>query len=86
LDSADRTLTHARTLAGQVCERLLEGQASYALAEVARAMGQRQSARRRLGSAERIFDELGSPLWRAKTLTLSAEVEKFGADLRQATR
>jgi tetratricopeptide (TPR) repeat protein len=86
LDSADRTLTHARTLAGQVCERLLEGQASYALAEVALAMGQRQSARRRLGSAERIFDELGSPLWRAKTLTLSAEVEKSGTDLRQATR
>jgi tetratricopeptide (TPR) repeat protein len=86
LDSADRTLTHARTLAGQVCERLLEGQASYALAEVALAMGERQSARHRLGSAERIFDELGSPLWRAKTLTLSAEVEKSGTDLRQAAR
>ncbi|HTI25928.1 MAG TPA: BTAD domain-containing putative transcriptional regulator [Kutzneria sp.] len=86
LDSADRTLTHAHTLAGQVCERLLEGRASYALAEVALARGERQSARHRLGSAERIFDELGSPLWRAKTLTLSAEVEEFGADLRQASR
>lgn len=74
LDSAETTLRHALTLSLQVGERLIEALARYALGEIELARGNNPAAEDNLVKARRHFEDLGTTMWKAKTLLLLAEV------------
>jgi DNA-binding SARP family transcriptional activator/tetratricopeptide (TPR) repeat protein len=78
LDSAEATLVHALSIAEQIGERLIQGQAHYSLGELAVVRADNASAAGHLTKARRLFGELGSSLWLAKTLILLSEVQEGG--------
>jgi tetratricopeptide (TPR) repeat protein len=78
LDSAEATLMHALSVAETVGERLIEGLAHYSLGELGVVRADNTAAARHLETARRVFGELGSSLWLAKTLILLSEVNDGG--------
>lgn len=74
LDDAQTTLLHGLALARQVGERHVEGQGLYALGEIALVRGDNAAAQGRLEEAGRIFEELSSVLWHARTLIVMSEI------------
>ena len=73
LDAAHTTLSHSLSLAIEVGDQWIEGQALYGLGEVTIARGNDEVGAEHLRAAAARFAELGSALWRAKSLILLAE-------------
>jgi ATP/maltotriose-dependent transcriptional regulator MalT len=84
LDQAEAALHHALKLSGQVCEPLVEGQARFTLAEIALATGDTAAAASHLAVATRVFDDLSSVLWQARTHILRAEIHRAQGALSAA--
>jgi hypothetical protein len=62
----------------------VEGQALHALGEIALAKGDASAATTRLAEASTLFEDLGSLLWQAKTLSLLSEVRVASGDVMRA--
>jgi DNA-binding SARP family transcriptional activator len=84
LDKAEATLVHALSLARQVSEKLIEGKVCYELGDIELARGNNRNAISYLVKAGRLFGDLGSVLWMAKTRILLAEVHESDGDLARA--
>jgi tetratricopeptide (TPR) repeat protein len=83
LGNAETTQLEALALATRVGEQLLEGQSLYALGAIALAKGDPAAAGGRLVEARRVFHNLGSALWHAKTLILMARMDDTAEQRRQ---
>jgi tetratricopeptide (TPR) repeat protein len=84
LDNAKVTLQHAHSLARRVGERLIEGQALYALGEIALVRGNSFAGLSYLTEARKLFAELGSTVWHAKTLILISDIRQGAGELDRA--
>ena len=85
MDSAEATLAHALSTAERVGDRMIEGQAHYALGEIAAARADDLTSAAHMNKAKALFTELGSAMWLAKCLILLSEVHDTGTeDLDQA--
>ena len=78
LDTAEATLLHALSIAEEVGDRLIQGQAEYAIGELCVARGENAKAAEHLDRARRLFVELGSTSWLAKTLLQLVEADAPG--------
>jgi len=78
LDTAEATLLHALSVAEEVGDRLIQGQAHYAIGELCLARGENVKSAEHLQRARELFDELGSSLWLAKTLIQLLEAGEAG--------
>ena len=83
-DSAKFTMQHALSLAHRVGERLIEGQALYSLGEIALVRGNSFAGLSYLAEAQKLFAELGSAVWHAKTLILISDMRQGAGELDRA--
>lgn len=75
LDTAEATFALALSIAEQVGDRLIEGQTHYALGELSLARTDNAKAWSHLARARTLFDELGAPLWLARSLIRLGEAD-----------
>jgi hypothetical protein len=75
LDNANATLRHALSLARRYGAGLVEGKALHALGEIDLARGNTAAGATHVTEACKVFDELGSTLWLAKSLILLSDVD-----------
>ncbi|HEY0449922.1 AfsR/SARP family transcriptional regulator [Actinophytocola sp.] len=86
LDNAETTLQHALSLAEQVGQHIVAGMAHYALGEIALARGKGAAGAEHVDAAYTLFTELGSTVWRAKTLVLRSDVHQGRGEDELASR
>jgi DNA-binding SARP family transcriptional activator/tetratricopeptide (TPR) repeat protein len=75
LDTAEATFALALSIAEQVGDLLIEAQAHYALGELSLARTENAKAWSHLARARTLFDELGAPLWLARSLIRLGEAD-----------
>lgn len=82
LSEGETDLLEALGYARMMGERLIEGQALHALGEIGLAKGEGAAGAAYLAEACRVFEELGSTLWLAKSMTL---LSRHHADIGAVT-
>jgi DNA-binding SARP family transcriptional activator len=86
LDSAATTMAHALELATGSGDRLIEAKARFSLGEIELAQGNTKRGVNYVESARRLFEELGSTSWAAKTLAVLADYQRADIDLTLVRR